>query len=74
MNNPLIWLIGALAVFLVFLANVYVGAAGGAGFVGRSGELLLIIAVSILFVIGTLQCEARARSKNQSRKSREETL
>ena len=71
---PLIWLIGALVVFLVFLANVAVGAADGARFVARTGELLLIIATSILFVVGTLLCEARAKSRHQSQKSREETL
>ena len=71
---PLIWLIGALAVFLVFLANVTVGAADGVGFIGRTGELVLIIATSILFVVGTLLSEASAKSRHHAKTSREETL
>ncbi|MBP0618152.1 hypothetical protein [Jiella mangrovi] len=66
MKNPKIWLVAALVVFLAFIANVFVGASAGTVVVGRTGELLMMIAVSVLFVIGTLCSEARARSNEPS--------
>ncbi|MCQ0988733.1 hypothetical protein [Jiella marina] len=71
MNGKTPWLVAALCGFLVFIANVALGASGSEPLIGRVGEVLLIFLSSILFVIGTLKAEARRR--DDLAKIREET-
>ena len=52
-------LIGALACFLVFFANITVGAMGGSVFLGDVLEMLVLFAAVLLFVAGVLVREAQ---------------
>ncbi len=52
-------LILAAALFAVFFANVAVGAASGAPFLGDVSEMLLLLAASISFVAAILMREQR---------------
>jgi hypothetical protein len=51
-------LIGALILFVVFVANVGLGAASNSAFLGDVGEMLVLSGVAILFVITILKKEA----------------
>jgi len=51
---------GALLLFLLFFANVAVGAAGMQVFLGDVTEMLILFASCTLFVIGVLIREARS--------------
>ena len=51
--------LGASAiVFAIYFTNVAMGAFGGTAFLGDVGEMLVLFAASILFVIAILQKEA----------------
>jgi hypothetical protein len=54
-------LFGAIILFLVFAVNVGLGAAANAAFLSDVGEMLLLSAVTILFVIAILKKEAAAK-------------
>ncbi|RLK11120.1 hypothetical protein [Ruegeria conchae] len=56
----------AAAVFIVFFANVALGAFGGGAFLGDVGEMLVLFAASILFVVAILKQEADHKNKNGS--------
>ena len=56
----------ALILFLAFTANVAVGAIGDGPIVGNVGELLMLLAASISFVVGILQQEAKEKKGAQS--------
>jgi hypothetical protein len=58
--------ITALILFLAFTANVAVGAIGDGPVVGNVGELLMLLAASISFVVGILQQEAKVKKGAQS--------
>jgi hypothetical protein len=58
--------ITALILFLAFTANVAVGAIGDGPVVGNVGELLMLLAASISFVVGILQQEAKLKKGAQS--------
>ncbi len=59
-------LLGALFCFAVFFANVTSGALDAGVFLGDLAEMLLLLAASLLFVVGVLIREAEtARSKSQ---------
>ncbi|WP_299982373.1 hypothetical protein [uncultured Ruegeria sp.] len=53
-------------VFAVFFANVALGAFGGGGLLGDVGEMLVLFAASILFVMAILKQEADHKNKNGS--------
>ena len=53
-------LIGATILFLVFAANVALGASSGSGFLSDVGEMLVLFGVAVLFVIAILKKEADA--------------
>lgn len=59
------FLISAFILFAVFVANVLVGALGGAEFTGDVGEALLLFAASVAFVLAILRREA-AEKKNKA--------
>lgn len=54
-------LLGAIALFAIFAANVGIGSATGDTFLSDVGEMLVLFGVVILFVIAILKKEADAR-------------
>lgn len=54
---------GSLILFLILFGNVALGAFFNSAFLGDIGELLMLGASSILFVIAILQKEAAAKNK-----------
>ncbi|MFT5346014.1 MAG: hypothetical protein ACI95S_001756 [Dinoroseobacter sp.] len=54
-------LIGASVLFALFVINVAMGAFFNASFLGDVGELLVLLATTILFVVVILQKEADAK-------------
>ncbi|MEL6600335.1 MAG: hypothetical protein AAFR40_12490 [Pseudomonadota bacterium] len=52
------FLAASVIVFTVYFANVALGALAGTAFLGDVGELLVLFAASILFVVAILQKEA----------------
>lgn len=65
--------IGALALLVIFVANVVLGASSNSAFVGDVGEMLLLLSAAILFVIAILQKEAAvAKLTEQNRPGRTE--
>lgn len=60
------FLAASIAVFLVYFANVTLGAFAGRAFLGDVGEMLALLAASILFVVAILKKEADRKKKNGS--------
>ncbi|MGC3940825.1 hypothetical protein ACOTTU_23740 [Roseobacter sp. EG26] len=52
------FLAASVAVFIVYFANVALGAFAGSAFLGDVGEMLVLFAASILFVVAILKKEA----------------
>ena len=57
------FLIIAAVVFGIYIVNVVLGATGGAAFVGDVGEMLLLFAAAIAFVIAVLRREAAEKAE-----------
>ena len=55
------FLAAAAVVFAIYFLNVALGAFAGAAFLGDVGEMLVLFAASILFVVAILQKEAAAK-------------
>ena len=62
-------LLAALALFLIYFANVATGAAGGAVFFTDVEEMLTLLAACICFVIGVLLREAAANRESSNGKA-----
>jgi len=60
------FLAASLIVFVVYFANVALGASSGNAFLGDVGEMLVLFAASILFVVAILQKEADRKNKDDS--------
>ncbi|MEO9576720.1 MAG: hypothetical protein ABJ263_20700 [Tateyamaria sp.] len=60
------FLVASLIVFVVYFANVALGAYASSAFLGDVGEMLVLFAASILFVVAILQKEADRNNKNGS--------
>jgi hypothetical protein len=56
----------ALMLFLAFTVNVAIGAISDGPIVGNVGELLMLLAASVSFVVGILQEETKAKKGAQS--------
>lgn len=54
-------LYGAIILFVIFAVNVGLGSAADAAFLSDVGEMLLLSAVTVLFVITILKKEAAAK-------------
>jgi hypothetical protein len=54
-------LFSAIILFVVFAVNVMLGSSANAAFLSDVGEMLLLSAVTVLFVITILQKEAAAK-------------
>lgn len=55
-------LLASIALFLIFLANVLVGAIAGSPIFGDVAEMIILFAASILFVAAILRSESNARN------------
>ena len=60
------FLAASLVVFVVYFANVALGAFAGRVVFGDVGEMLVLFAAAILFVVGILKKEADRKNKNGS--------
>lgn len=60
------FLIASIAVFIIYFANVALGAFARAAFLGDVGEMLVLFAATILFVVAILKKEADRKNKNGS--------
>ena len=52
---------GAIILFVVFAVNVGMGSFADASFLNDVGEMLLLLAVAVLFVVAVLQKEAASK-------------
>ncbi|MEM6460444.1 MAG: hypothetical protein AAF724_00855 [Pseudomonadota bacterium] len=57
-------LLAAALLFLVFVANVVIGAIAGSPVFGDVTEMLILFAASLCFVAAILRREADAKSEN----------
>ncbi|MEP0960224.1 MAG: hypothetical protein ABJL72_04525 [Roseobacter sp.] len=60
------FLAASLAVFAIYFANVALGAFANRAIFGDVGEMLILFAASILFVIAILKKEADRKKDNGS--------
>lgn len=60
------YLAASTAVFAVYFANVVLGAFASNAFLGDVGEMLVLFAATILFVVAILKREADRNKKNGS--------
>lgn len=60
------FLAASAVVFAVFFANVAQGAFAGTAFLSDIGEMLVLFAAAILFVVAILKKEADRKNKNGS--------
>lgn len=56
------FLIAAIGLFALFVANILLGAFGGPQFLGDVGEMLLLFSASAIFVVAILRREAPKKS------------
>lgn len=54
-------LLGAVILFVVFAINVGLGSFADASFLNDVGEMLLLLAVTVLFVVAILQKETASK-------------
>lgn len=60
------FLAASVVVFAVYFANVALGAFTGSAILSDVGEMLVLFAASILFVVAILKKEADRKNKNGS--------
>ena len=60
------YLVASIIVFVLYFTNVALGAFAQAAVLGDVGEMLVLFAASILFVVAILQKEADRKEKNSS--------
>ncbi|MFT4707262.1 MAG: hypothetical protein ACI9PU_001102 [Ascidiaceihabitans sp.] len=60
------FLAASIVVFAIYFANVALGALADSAFLGDVGEMLVLLAASILFVVAILKKEADHKDKNGS--------
>ncbi|MDU9005973.1 hypothetical protein [Sedimentitalea todarodis] len=60
------FLFASLLAFVVFATNVALGAFSGNAFLNDVGEMLVLLAASVLFVVAILKKEADRKSENGS--------
>lgn len=58
------FLAASALIFVVYFANVALGAFADKAFAGDVGEMLILFAASILFVVAILKKEADRKNKN----------
>ena len=60
------FLTASIVVFVIYFANVAMGAFAGSAFLGDVGEMLVLFAASILFVVAILKREADRDAESDS--------
>lgn len=60
------FLAASIVVFVIYFANVALGAFAGIVFFGDVGEMLVLFGAVILFVVAILQKEADRKRENDS--------
>jgi hypothetical protein len=60
------FLYASIIVFVIYFANVAMGAFAGGAFLGDVGEMLVLFAASILFVVAILKKEADRSAESDS--------
>ncbi len=60
------YLAASIIVFVIYFANVALGAFANSAFLGDVGEMLVLFAASILFVVAILKKEADRDARNGS--------
>ncbi|MCL6284619.1 hypothetical protein M3P21_13870 [Ruegeria sp. 2012CJ41-6] len=60
------YLAASIVVFAIYFANVALGAFANSAFLGDVGEMLVLFAASILFVVAILKREADRNAKDGS--------
>ncbi len=60
------FLFASIVVFIIYFSNVAMGAFTDQAFFGDVGEMLVLFAATILFVIAILQREAARKDKDGS--------
>ncbi|WP_299625258.1 hypothetical protein [uncultured Tateyamaria sp.] len=60
------FLAASAIVFVIYFANVALGALANSAVLGDVGEMLVLFAASILFVVAILQKEADRKNKDGS--------
>ena len=60
------FLAASIIVFVVYFTNVALGAFAGSAFLGDVGEMLVLFAAVILFVVAILQKEAARKKRDDS--------
>ena len=60
------FLVASIVVFAIYFANVALGAFADSAFLGDVGEMLVLLAASVLFVVAILKKEADYKDKNGS--------
>jgi hypothetical protein len=58
------FLIAAFVFFAIFALNVALGSYGASPFLGDVGEMLLLFAASVAFVIAVMKREAATKTKD----------
>ncbi len=56
------YLVAAAVLFAIFLVNVALGAFSGSPFLGDVGEMLMLFAASIAFVVAVLRREEASKN------------
>jgi len=56
-------LLGAMVLFTVFALNVVLGSISGNAFLSDVGEMLTLLAATVLFVVAILRIEAAGKQK-----------
>ena len=60
------FLLASIVVFAIYFTNVALGACFQAAFLGDVGEMLVLLAAAVLFVVAILQKEADQKDKDGS--------
>lgn len=60
------YLAASIAIFLLYFSNVALGAFASSAFLGDVGEMLVLFAASILFVVAIIKREADEKSKGSA--------
>ncbi|MEX0349289.1 MAG: hypothetical protein AB3N15_07660 [Paracoccaceae bacterium] len=60
------YLAASIVVFVIYFTNVALGAFANSAFLGDVGEMLVLFAASILFVVAILKREADRNAKDGS--------
>ena len=60
------FLAASIATFLLYFANVALGAFAGSAFLGDVGEMLVLFAASILFVVAIIKREADEKARKSA--------